>query len=345
MIYERDKQMKKSVTMTDIAKMLNVSTVTVSKALGNKDGVSDELRNRIIELAAEMGYSYSSAQKNENIKDYYNIGILVADRFMDATGNSFYWKVYNHITRILKQNNCFGILEILDEEHELHMILPTIIAEHKVDGVIILGQICEHYTDLLYNRGIHALLLDFYNQNAAYDSIISDSFYGSYMVTNHLIANGHKRIAYVGDIHATSSILDRYLGYCKALLEHDIVVEQNYIISDRNKDGKFIDIIIPENMPTAFVCNCDETAYLLVNKLKSQEVKVPDDVSVVGFDNYIISTLMDPPLTTVEVDIETMAETAVDTILKKIKYNVGHIGRQIISSNVIYRNSVRNIRD
>lgn len=332
--------------MSDIAKELNVSTVTVSKALGNKEGVSEELRERIIQLAGEMGYAYNTSVKSDNGSAYYNIGILIHEKFMDAAGgNSFYSKIYHSIIRILKTNNCFGILEILDEEHEYEKRKPTIVVENKVDALIILGQVDDLYIDTLYHIGIPTLLLDFYNQNSEYDSIISDSFYGSYMVTNHLIANGHRDIAFVGNIHATSSILDRYLGYCKALIEHHIELGDHSVINDRNKEGKFIEINLPQKMPTAFVCNCDQTAYLLINKLKIQGIKVPDQVSVVGFDNYIISTFMDPPLTTVEVDIEAMAEAAVEAILRKIKDDTSHMGRQIISSNIIYRNSVKHLQN
>lgn len=335
--------MKKRITMTDIANQLNISTVTVSKALGNKEGVSENLRKKIIELAEEMGYDYNPAPKNDENKGNRNIGILVHEKFMDTTGNSFYWKVYHSIIRILKQYNSFGILEILDETYEKQMKVPKIITESKVDGVIILGQIKDAYIDVVYNIGIPAVLLDFYNQNAAYDSIISDSFYGSYMATNHLIVNGHQKIAFLGDIHATSSILDRYLGYCKALIEHNICLDDNYVIGDRDEDGKYIDFELPKELPSAFVCNCDEAAYLLVNKLKSLGIKIPEDISVVGFDNYIISALMDPPLTTVEVNIEGMAEAAVDAIFAKVADKHMELGRKIISSNIIYRNSVKKL--
>jgi len=337
--------MRKNVTMSDIAKQLNVSIVTVSKAIGNKEGVSEELREKIVKLAKEMGYNYNASQKSDNSKAYYNIGILVHEKFMDTTGNSFYWKVYHSIITILKDNDCFGILEILDETYEEQTTIPKVVLENKVDAIIILGQFRDTYIDVLYNLGVPALLLDFYNQNAAYDSIISDSFYGSYMVTNHLITSGHYDIAFVGNIHATSSILDRYLGYCKALIEHSIPMEDSYVISDRNKEGKFIEIGLPAKMPTAFVCNCDQTAYHLINQLKNKGLKVPDEISVVGFDNYIISTIMDPPLTTVEVNIEGMAEAAVEAILRKIKYGTNDLGRKIISSNVIYRNSVKKMSE
>lgn len=335
--------MKKNVTMSDIAKELNVSTVTVSKAITNKEGVSEAVRQKIIKAAEEMGYVYHLGNKDETVSTHHNIGILVHERFMNTTGNSFYWKVYQNITSILKQNNSFGILEILEGEHTKESHIPKVVSESKVEGIILLGQVEEDYVELLYETGLPIILLDFYIQDAKYDSINSDSFYSSYMLTNHLIASGHKQIAFVGNIHATSSILDRYLGYCKSLIEHNLEIQNKYVLNDRDADGKYIDMVIPKDEVTAFVCNCDEVAYLLINKLKSEGIRVPEDVSVVGFDNYMLSTIMDPALTTVAVNVEEMAETAVKSILKKIKGNKKQLGRQIISSNIIYRDSVKNM--
>lgn len=335
--------MAKKVTMSDIAKRVNVSVVTVSKALGDKEGVSRDVRDKIIRLAQEMGYVYGETSSRQEDTRAYSIGVLVHERFMDNTGKSFYWKVYQNINRILKERNSSTVLELIDEESEENLKISNVVTDGKADGVILLGQLSENYVNALCNQGVQAVLLDFYNQNSMYDSVISDSFYGSYMITNHLIANGHKKIAFVGDIHATSSILDRYLGYCKAMIEHGIVLKDEYVLKDRNQEGKFIEVELPKVIPTAFVCNCDQVAYRLINRLRSMNIKVPEEVSVVGFDNDVISTLMEPKLTTVEVDTEQMAEVAVKMIIGKIKGEANNQGRRVVNNKIIYRDSVRKI--
>lgn len=334
--------MKKSVTMSDIGKALNVSTVTVSKALSNKEGVSQSVREQIIEMAQQMGYVYTGSSKEDGKEKYYNIGILVPNHFMNETGNSFYWKVYQNITSSLKKHNSFGILELLDRNYKNH--LPKIISGNKVDGIILLGQMDNEYIDVLYETGIPMILLDFYNQDAKYDSIINDSFYSAYMLTNHLINMGHKKIGFIGDIYATSSILDRYLGYCKSLIEHKIALRDEYTICDRDEDGLYIEFKLPEDMPTAFVCNCDEVAYVFINRLKEMGLNVPEDISIVGFDNYMLSNFISPALTTVSINDEEMAEVAVTSILNKITGDKKALGRRIVTSNIIYRDSVKDIR-
>lgn len=328
--------------MKDIANKLGVSSVTVSKALSNKEGVSDDLKIKIKNLAEEMGYRYNTAAKS--IKDglSYNIGVLIPERFTGIS-HSFYMRVYQHISLHLEQYGYFGILNILSSDEEENLSYPRIYNEKKVDGIIILGQISKPYIETIQSMDLPKIFLDFYDEHSSIDSIVSDNFYGAYEITNYLIQNNHKRIAYVGNIYSTSSIQDRFLGYYKSLLEHGLVLDPNLILNDRDERGTYIDIVLPEETPTAFVCNCDQVAYNLYDRLNALGYRIPEDFSVVGFDNDIYATLTTPKLTTVEVDIEKMAQLALKTIMDKIT-NPDHTnGRVQVQGKIIYRDSVRTL--
>ncbi len=333
----------KNVTMKDIADKLNISTVTVSKALSDKDGVSEELKNRIKKISEEMGYRYNTLAKSMKEGKSYNVGIIVADRFIRDDGDAFYLKMYQSVVKSLSQSGYYGIMEIISSEQEKDIVMPNIIQNNKVDGIIILGQMSYEYVSSINIMGIPLIFLDFYDELLEVDSVVSDSFYGSYILTNHLIAQGHKDIAFVGNILSTSSILDRYLGYYKSLLSNGINLKEEWIITDRSEDGTYIDIEFPDKMPTAFVCNNDAVAYLLINKLKKKGYKIPDDISVVGFDNYIFATLSTPKLTTVEVDIALMSGEAVKAIIGKINNDGYRVGRLVINGKLIIRDSVKNL--
>jgi LacI family transcriptional regulator len=231
-------------------------------------------------------------------------------------------------------------MEIISSEAEKRLVIPNIITDSKVDGIIILGQMSIDYVNLIKNTDMPLVLLDFYDELLDVDAIISDSFYGSYKVTNYLISQGHRHIGFVGKIFSTSSILDRYLGYYKALISNDLDVRQDWIIEDRSEDGEYIDYNLPNQLPTAFVCNNDGVAYLFINKLKKLGINVPKEISVVGFDNDIFANISAPKLTTVEVDIDTMTETAVDAMIRKISGDKHAIGRKVISGKLIIRDSV-----
>ncbi len=174
--------------------------------------------------------------------------------------------------------------------------------------------------------------------------MLADNFYGAYMLTNHLISYGHRRIGFLGSISSTSSIQDRYLGYYKALLEHRIPLRQDWLIGDRsNESDIFPSFTLPQDMPTAFVCNCDETAYKLVNQLKAAGYSIPDDISVVGYDNHIYSTISSPRLTTIDVNSRAMSEEAVNIILHKIRDGSYKRGRTLVTGKLVRRESVKNL--
>lgn len=331
--------MKSNVTMKDIAEKLGVSSVTVSKALNDKDGVSDELKLKIKNLASEMGYRYNTAARAIKEGLSYNIGVIIPERFT-GLAQSFYLRVYHSISRFLENYGYYGILNILTNEDEEQLNLPRLYYEKKVDGFIILGQVSKPYIEVIEGMSLPKIFMDFYDEHANIDSVITDNFYGAYELTNYLIRSGHKNIAYVGNLQSTSSIQDRFLGYYKSLLEHGLPLRQEYIINDRDEKGKYIDLELPAAMPTAFVCNCDQVAYNLTHKLKSLGLALPEQCSVVGFDNDIYATLAEPNLTTVEVDVELMAKTCVESIMEKVDNPERRFGRVLVQCKIVYRDSV-----
>ena len=329
--------------MRDIAKKVGVSTVTVSKALTDKDGVGSELRAVIKATAEEMGYTYSGIGDGFRRGRSYNIGVIVEEHYVDnsTTVFPFYMKMYNSINKQMSQFHYSVIMEAITSKMLAEHRMPDIVTERKVDGVIVLGQMKSDYLKVLRENKLPVVYLDFYDRTMEVPSVINDNMYGTYMLTNYLVAMGHKKIAYVGSIDATASILDRYLGYYRSLLTHQLKMPDDYIIPDRDDEGYSIDLQMPKEMPTAFVCNCDGTANLLMKLLISRGYRIPQDISVVGFDNY--SAEFDynlPKLTTIEVNIEEMTKNAVEMIIRLLKGEENLGGRKVISGKLIIRDSV-----
>ena len=335
---------KKAVTMSDIAKAMNVSTVTVSKALGDRDGVSAELRERIKQKATEMGYRVHAGTHGAKDGLTYNIGIIVAKHFI-SDASSFYWIVYRYIVELLQKQNYYGMLEVVNDHNGMEEI-PNSVLDHKVDGLIVLGQLSDEYISKLISHQLPTVFLDFYGSREDADAVLSDNFYGAYMLTSHLIENGHRRIGFLGSIGSTSSIQDRYLGYYKALLENRIPLRQDWVIGDRsNESDIFPEFTLPQDMPTAFVCNCDETAYKLVNQLKNAGYSVTEDISVLGYDNHNYSTICNPRLTTIDVNSRVMSTEAVDIILHKIRDVNYRRGRTLVTGKLVRRESVKKLTE
>lgn len=329
----------KAVRMSDIAEQLHVSTVTVSKALAGKDGVSEELRKKIQSLAVEMGYQF---QKNKgDDTNRYTIGIITSYRYIEK-GQSFYWALYERSLFHLSQNGHTGILEVVTEEEEEILCTPRLIQDNRIDGLIVMGNFSFDYYKMLEQTKIPFLILDAFHAELQQDCVISDGYYGMYIMTKYLIRAGHREIQFVGSIDQTSSILDRYYGYCRAMREAGISVIPEQILPDRDVEGKiFISLENLKRMPTAFACNCDITAYTLMKQLQESGVSIPDDVSLVGFDDFIFSDLANPPITTYAVDINLMSKRSVRQLLCRMKYPDSPIRHIVVSGTMIERKSVR----
>lgn len=335
--------MAKTVKMADIAAKLGVSTVTVSKALSGQKGVSEEVRERIVRLAEEMGYQ-RPAGKEEEKKRSFNIGVVVSGSYIEKYA-TFYWELYQELNTASVQRNCFVMLEILNAADEKAMIPPKILKENKVDGLIVLGGLKSAYLKMIRDHyATPTVYMDFYDSEIKEDSVISNSFYGTYHLTNYLYEKGHKKIAFVGTVLATNSITDRYLGYMKSVIEHGGQLRQDWVLEDRDQDRNNYDTItLPVEMPTAFVCNCDMTASRLIKTLRSAGYRVPKDISVVGFDDYLFPGLCDIPLTTYAVNMEGMADSGIRLLIKKMNKKETSQGMHMVEGHFIERSSVRNV--
>ena len=122
---------KKQVRLSDIAEKLNISTVTVSKALSNKEGVGDELRDQIKKLASQMGYKFKSTAATSGTTG--NIGIIIPARFFSPDA-SFYWYIFNHLSKALLEKGWYSIMELVSDEDEKALIPPRLITDKKTDG-------------------------------------------------------------------------------------------------------------------------------------------------------------------------------------------------------------------
>lgn len=336
--------MAKTVKLADIAEKVGVSTVTVSKALSGQKGVSEEMREKIKQLADELGYRSPSENKRQTTEKQYNIGVIIQEVYLDKY-DSFYLTMYQELNKRAVARGCFTLLESMSRESVLSNVMPLLVQEKKVDGLIVVGDMTQTYMEHLEaEAGIPVVCMDFYNDTINLDTVISNSFYGTYALTNYLFQMGHKKIAYVGTVGTTNSITDRYLGYAKSLLEHHIEVRKDYVIDDRDTKTGRMDLDkyyqLPEDMPSAFVCNCDLAASYLIRKLRANGYRVPEDISVVGFDNYLFPGLCDIGITTYEVNIGEMVRRVVHKIVRKIANENYTAGVFIVDGHMVIKDSV-----
>lgn len=328
----------KNVTMRDIGAALGVSTVTISKALGGKEGVSDAVREKIIETAKEMGYRYSTPRADDSGRI---IGILIADRFFSAP--SFYASLYKALLRELADVGMLGALEIISQQDEDALVMPAAVTIQRASGFVLLGQFSQDYVSAILDTQLPAVLLDFVCDGPDVDAVVSDGQGGAFLLTRYLIERGHRRIGFVGNVQSTTSIMDRYSGYLRGMMLSGLSVQDDWIIPDREASGRYLDdFAFPDPMPTALVCNNDMLACTVAEALERRGLRVPEDVSLVGFDDFVYGKHA-RPITTYAVDQQRMAQVTVRRLRTRAREGIEGPLRMLVSGWLVERDSVMDL--
>jgi LacI family transcriptional regulator len=238
-----------------------------------------------------------------------------------------------------KKTSYLGILEIVGDRDEMDCAAPAFVDQQKVDGLILLGQFSDSYLAMITGKTGRCVFLDFYSDIGACDCVASNNFLGSYNLTKLLIGAGHTAIAFIGSTSATTSILDRYMGFCKAMLEAGLSYEA--AIEDRNKNGTYIPLSLRADCYTAYVCNNDRLAGTVIRQLENCGLRVPDDISLVGFDNESKTITADVGVTSLEVNTTAMCDAALAFLIQHIENGAyAPHGRSFIDGTVVLKQSI-----
>jgi DNA-binding LacI/PurR family transcriptional regulator len=287
------------VTIIDIAKKLNVSHSTVSRALNGSSLISQSTTERIRQIAAEMGYFHSAAARSLKTNRTQALGVIVSN-----VDDPFFGEILQGIEEVA-QNNGYSLFMAASQhspEKEQHIVQTM--REHSVDGVIICSASFSTTQSNQFSKyGIPIVVV---NNQAAEDyrySIYHDDLDGSRQVTHHLVELGHRRIAYLGNSSSGRTNLDRITGFEEEMAAAGLLIPSEY---KHNVDGGGPEngltgvsyFLALKDLPSAIVCYNDMIAIGALKGLKTAGIRVPGEISVTGFDNIVFSDFTNPPLTT-----------------------------------------------
>ncbi len=331
---------KKEVKLEDISNKLGVSIVTVSNALKGKKGVSDNMRAKILKVAQSMGYQIQKEEQQQS-KTSYMIGVIVAEKYVKEFP-SFYMDIYKYIAQETTKRGSLTVLEIIDKNKEKQYQNINIFLNVNVNGVIIIGQLDKNYIHAVKcNYKVPVVCVDYYDIEEGIDYIITDGYGGTEKIVNMLIQFGYRHFQFVGTPQATHNIMDRYMGYCKALEKHNLKSQQKNFLYDRDytvSDYR-LDVEVPDKLPEVFVCNCDKTAKILAEKLAKKSINIPKDVAITGFDNFHPQLYNGLYLTTYENDEKIIARISVSTMFKRLSGKEAE-GIRIVEGRIIEGDTV-----
>jgi LacI family transcriptional regulator len=318
-----------------------VSTSTVSKALNGRADVSPETRKKVLEIAKSHHYSPNSFGKGLRAQATENIGILFSKDQHALSDNPFYSKVLEGVESELSCNNYNMILNIIQPSQRG---LPKMVRERHVDGVLLMGVFHPELLERLRSEGLPVVMIDPQNPIDSFAQIQIDNEYGAFQATQFLIRLGHRKIGFVsGDLNRLS-FRQRLDGYLKALNLNQIDADERLIRTGGLENGyQHFKSILSDQNPTAIFAANDINAirgYKAVHELK---LRIPDDVSVVGFDDIDLASMSAPPLTTVRVHKREFGSISVRTVLKMTREAPDQMPVIVMPTELIERGSVKNI--
>lgn len=338
---------KKSVSLQTIADQVGVSKYAVSLALNNKAGVSEPLRKQIIRVANEMGYVKSAkAMATKKL----NIMVLIPEYIRDDT--FFYQNIYWSIEKSIQEHGHTAIITSASEVMEKNLRLPDIFEETDIAGIIVVGQVSVPYMQYLLDTCLPCVSVDESYRTIDMDCVVSANEHGSFQMVQHLIDCGHTDIGFIGPLYATSSIYGRWVGYKKALEFNGLSVKYDHcitadspkksLLSDFDELSQYLDQL--PSFPSAWFCSSDGTAATLLNILRYRGIQVPEDVSIVSFDDQSIAAMVSPGLTTYHVPREEMGRTAVQLLLARIAEHSKVCQEVSLLGYPVYRQTVKNLK-
>jgi LacI family transcriptional regulator len=312
----------KRPTIKDVARQSGFSLSTVSLAINQRGYVSPDTRSKILKVVEDLSYHPTRSARGLASKTSGNIGfILTEDHFSAA--EPFYTKIFLGTEFEARMHHYYILLTTVEDEFEAGAT-PRFLLERNVDGVIIAGKVSPKLIDRIETFGIPIVLVDYELKRKRFSAVLIDNRGGMRAGMQHLFDLGHRAIAFVAGDVEHPSIAERYQGYREMLEEHGIPPARELVSIDSNEPRVSTGAAAVEKMlsrgarPTAVVAANDAMAIGCMQYLKQAGIRIPEDVSVMGFDDIDTCAVTEPRLTSIRVFKEEMGRLAVQRIVEMI---------------------------
>ncbi|PSU20004.1 substrate-binding domain-containing protein [Photobacterium kishitanii] len=330
-------------TMKDIAKLAGVSTSTVSHVINKTRFVSEEISLRVNNAAKELHYSGPSVlARSFKVNRTKTLGMLVT-----TSTNPFFGEVVKGVERSCYQNGYSLILCNTEGDHQRMRESINTLLQKRVDGLILMcssleGEridVFEHYPD------IPVVVMDWGPMLFTSDKIQDNSLRGGYMATQYLIESGHTDIGCITGPLIRHQAQMRYEGYKRAMNEAHLRFNSHWIIeSDFECEGgydAFMKMHHNGTLPSAIFVSNDMMAMGVINAANECGIQIPNDLSIIGYDDIHIAKYMSPALTTIHQPKYRLGQAAVETLLKRLDTQMSDTQVIQLEPTLVTRNSVK----
>lgn len=338
--------MKNKFTISDIAKAAGVSKTAVSFVLNNKEGISEQTRQKVLDVIKQTNYKPTMNSKRLFFHKSFTIAV-VFDQSGYRLDNLFYLGI---MSALLKRCTDYNYSLVYSEYSYVDgaVKLPENMLNKDVDGVVFLKDIPVELINTLKNLEIPYVIADAHAEYEALYTVNVDYQLAAYTAVNYLISRGHRRIGFVGNMQLPAFYSQSISGYQKALEENGLPVEPAWCfekVHDRKTTEQYMaQLLENRERPTAIFCMEDILAIELIRYLQKNKLCVPEDISVIAIDDIILSNEIFPGLTTVAIDKDLLGSSAIDILMNLIDQKPTS-SVSITATDIVVRESVSSITE
>ena len=317
---EGKRKLKRSrVTATDVARLAGVSQMTVSRVINNDPAVRDKTRGIVLKAIDELGYVPNKAARSLVTASPIRVGLLYSN-----PNSTFLSKMMLGVLDQARQSDTQVVIVTCEEGPEAEGTVSGLIAD-GIDGLVLAPPLCDSQPlfKILKNAGVPAVTVGSRHNDDEISAVFMDDQGAAAMITRHLISLGHRRIGFiVGDANQSASLL-RLAGYRDALGAAGIRIDESIIIqgefSYRSGFEAAEQLLQSPSPPTAILASNDDMAAGAISSARQFHLRVPEDVSICGFDDSLMASQIWPPITTIHQPIRQMTHAAIELLENNIR--------------------------
>ncbi|WP_268258104.1 LacI family DNA-binding transcriptional regulator [Oceanobacillus kimchii] len=337
---------ERMVTIKDIAKATGVSPSTVSRVIADNSRISEETKAKVRKAMGDLGYFPNLTARNLAVKSTKTIGVILPSSADKSLQNPFFSEILRGIGSVTHKLQYSMMLSSGQTEEEIYAEVQRIVLGSYVDGIILLySRLNDRVTQFLVEKDFPFVIVgkpQEVNDRTTY--VDNDNIQAGEDITSHLIETGHNRIAFIGGAKDLVVTIDRMQGYTNALKKADIPILEEYLIHTEflksgGKEAVEKILRLPER-PDAVVVSDDLISIGVIGMLEESGLSVPEDISLVSFNNAYLSEIIHPALTTIDIQIYKLGVESAKAIIEK-KIGIDDPKRIIIPHYIIYRDSVK----
>ncbi|WP_050183231.1 LacI family DNA-binding transcriptional regulator [Domibacillus robiginosus] len=328
---------KKSVNAMEVAKLANVSQSTVSRVFTPGSNVSEKTKEKVMEAASFLGYRPNALARGLIMNKTNMVGLA-----MREIQNPFYHEVLGKFTKGLREKG-YHVLFVYTENDEIQQEEITQFLEYNVEGVIVTDALLSsNVVTQLQESNIPVILFNRYSHELSCHSVSCDNYSAAWQIADYLYEQGCRRLAYITGRKNTSTSQDRQRGFCDYLQAKGVKViieEGNYTYEGAYKAA--LNLLKRNERPEAIFGANDITALGALDAAKSLQLSIPEDVTVVGFDNIEMAAWPANSLTTWEQPVDEMVKITIETLINQINKKQVDAKPKLVSGKLIKRDSTK----